>query len=158
MTDKKSKPSVAQSLEVIFEVTNENTDSIKELASIQMDAMHMLANTIKKIEECLGQDVFITYMDGMRREHSSNNAVLNQAISGWESKREAMETKIKEQRSLKVNYIRYFVVAMVFFISTAYMSWKEQKNSALGEKRLQVYERFVKEDGLDKRFRKWLEN
>ena len=68
-----------------------------------------------------------------------------------------MEAEIKEQRLSKVTYICSFIVALMFFMMVAYKLWQEQKVIALNEKTLQVYERFIKEDGLDKRFKKWRE-
>lgn len=157
MTDKKSKPSVAQSLEVIFEVATENTESIKQLASIQMDSMHLLARNSKKMEECLMPREFGNKMEILAREQAANYSAFGKAISEWESKRESMEAEIKEQRLSKVTYICSFIVALMFFIMVAYKLWQEQKAIALNEKTLQVYERFIKEDGLDKRFKKWRE-
>ena len=59
----KNRPSVAQSLEIILELVTENTESIKRLASIQSDSMHVNSQTAKKVDQSLISKEYANQME-----------------------------------------------------------------------------------------------
>ena len=77
----KNKPSVAQSLEVIFELVTENTERINGLASILIDSMHLLHQTTRKVDESLIPKEYANQMKDQPRSLPQMLVALEYSLS-----------------------------------------------------------------------------
>lgn len=153
----KNKPSVAQSLEIIFEVVTENTESINRLASIQIDAMHKLEQTNKKVNDSLIPKEYANQMKEKFQEQADHISKLQKLISEEETKKNALTVELKEQTKSTMFYFYFLIFSTIFILFLGYQFWKERKILDSNLKVIENYESFIKEERLDQRFKIYME-
>ena len=78
-------------------------------------------------------------------------------ISEIESKRELADAEERGQKNLQTIYLWRMGVVSILAVLLYYKLWDEGKENYKTETVLSIYERFVKENGLQERFARWSE-
>ena len=153
----KNKPSIAQSLEVIFEIVTENTESIKSLASIQIEAMHKLDQTTKKVYGSLISKEYANQMNEKLKEQDDHTKKLQKLIFEEETKKNVQTLELQEHKKSTMFYFYLLIFAIILILFLGYQFWKERKILASKLEVIEIYESFIKEERLEQKFRIYIE-